>query len=253
MKILVTGSTGLIGKELCRKLFEQGHQVVTLSRTPRPDLFGFPVESFRWASCYDTPPAEALENLDGVINLAGEPIFGSYFSSSKKQAIWDSRVVGTQNLVKALKEAQVDLKFYIGASAIGFYDFGAERKTEGSPAGQHWLAQLCQAWEKEHYNAPSERHAVIRIGLVLSHGADLVQKILTSALTNIIPRFGTGKQIMSWIHQEDLSNIFIAAVEGKLEGPINGVAPKPVAAEQFNDIAASFFKRRLSSMSSING
>ena len=178
----------------------------------------------------------------------GEPIFGTYFSARKKQAIWDSRVVGTRNLSVALKAKNVNLKFYSGASAIGIYDFGSGERTEDTPAGSHWLAKLCAAWEEQHNSIPAQRHSSIRIGLVLSHDADMIRKILTSALSLIIPRFGSGKQVMSWIHLHDLVNVFSAAAKGELSGPVNAVHTDHVTGFEFNDTIRGFFSRPILSL-----
>lgn len=243
MKILITGATGLVGKAVCKSLYQEGHEISILSRRANADIYGLDIKVHQWRDCKTPPPSEAFEDIDGIINLMGEAIFGGYFSKRKKKAVWDSRVTATQQISQAVKHSGRKLKFYLGASAIGYYRFSDQVQNEDSQAGDHWLSTLCQAWEEAHNSVPSSSHCTVRIGLVLSHSAELITSIMKSGLCSIIPRFGSGKQIMSWIHLEDLKEVICDGVKGKIEGPVNAVSPNNCTANEFNSLIKGYFNR----------
>ncbi|SME99626.1 DUF1731 domain-containing protein [Pseudobacteriovorax antillogorgiicola] len=242
MKILVTGATGLIGSMLCRKLCQEGHEVRILSRRKDPSFHGLPVRAFQWKNPQDRPPREAFEELDSVINLMGEPILGGIYTKAKEKAIWDSRVLATQQIAKALKDAGSNLKSYVGASAIGYYPFTSSTQREGMPAGDHNLARLCQAWEAAHKQVNQcEHQSIVRIGLVLSAMSPMFQATIRSGLWHTLPQFGSGDQYQSWIHIDDLTNLFLEACHGRIEGEINGVAGATTSRE-LNEQMGSYFR-----------
>ena len=148
MKILVTGATGLIGKQITHALMVEGHQVIALSRSPKK-LSELPENQiFSWSD--DKPvPLEALKNCDVIIHLAGEGIADKRWTNHRKKRIWDSRVVGTNNLIESLKKLEPKNRpsLLISGSAIGYYGDSNAAQDETANHGEGFLSQLCIEWE----------------------------------------------------------------------------------------------------------
>ncbi len=230
MEILVTGATGFIGSRLVACLQERGERVRIVTRNPERAKRQFPqVPIFPWAAV-----AEAIDGCTGVVNLAGEPIVGRW-TAQRKQAIYASRVEGTQQLLAALSQAQVRPQVWVNASAIGYY--GASETavfTEESPPGTDFLAQVCRDWEQAAQPAPGlgVRLVIFRIGIVLGMGG---------ALARILPPFraflggpiGSGRQWFAWIHREDMVRLILTALaDPAWVGVYNATAPEPVRMAQ---------------------
>lgn len=230
----VTGAGGLVGRETCRLLRVQGHQVVPFSRNPK-SFAGKEARSFST----DTKPD--FSGIDAVIHLAGEPILGIW-TAEKKRRIMDSRVFGTQRVVEGIADSGC-VRTLICASAIGFYGSrGDEELTEDAPAGSGFLAQVCQAWEAEAQKAEQFgcRVCWVRIGFVLGHGG-ILRMVLPVFRLGLGARLGNGKQWVAPIHNEDLARIFLFLLEHeKLAGAFNACMPTPVTNAEFtNQIAAA--------------
>src|SRR5215813_6273902 len=154
MKILITGATGLIGKRLCRLLSDEGHEIVVLSRRPENAPLMPGIAAYQWEPEAGSPPAQAWEGVEAVINLAGESVAGGRWTEEQKRRIRDSRVIGTRNLIAGIKNLSPRPKALISASAVGFYgDRGDEVLTEASPRGQGFLSDVCQQLESEAVKA----------------------------------------------------------------------------------------------------
>jgi len=231
-KILITGGTGLIGTRLTELLIQKGHEVRHLSRNPgKNDI----VPTFKWDVVNQTIDADALKDVDTIIHLAGAGIADERWSKERKKVILESRTQSTQLLNTALKDHDHTVKSFISASAIGYYgyDSGGVVKKEDSRFGDDFLATVTKAWEAKA-DELSEAHAAIRavkirIGIVLTEkGGALAEMAKPVKLWAGAP-LGSGDQYMSWIHIDDLCNIFIHAVENQnMTGTYNAVAPNPV-------------------------
>ena len=249
MKLLITGATGFIGLRLCQKLFSEGHELVILSRnvSAAQKLFSYPVSVFTWNPETELVPPEALQGVDGVIHLAGHPVAGGRWTLAVKKKIRDSRILGSQNLMRSIAAITTKPKVVVSASAIGFYgERGDETLTEDSKVGSGFLAEVCQDWENAVLqNAPvGVRIAAIRIGIVLGNGGGALAKMLPIFKMGVGGKLGSGKQWMSWIHVDDLVNLFCEAVKNAdYRGVINGVAPSPVTNSEFTKTLASTLKR----------
>jgi len=211
MNIAITGASGFIGRHLMKSLAQAGHSVCALSR--------------------HAPPAES----DVVIHLAGEPV-AQRWTPAAKQRIRESRIAGTRDLVDALGRLPRRPEALICASAIGYYGSrGDEILTESSAPGNGFLPEVCKAWEKEAQAAESFGIRVVRVrtGLVLAAAGGALQRMLPPFRMGVGGRLGSGRQWMSWIHLEDLTAMFQFAVESQVRGPLNGVAPHPVANSEF--------------------
>jgi len=229
-RVLIGGGTGLIGKRLSELLQENGYEVRHLSRRANPSA-KFP--AFKWDLDAGTIDKSALEGVDYVINLAGAGIADKAWTKKRKQLIIDSRVKSNELLFKTIKESGEKVKTFLAASAIGFYgNRGNTELTETSTAGTAgFLAESCIAWENTFTALPdvSERHVIVRIGIVLSTKGGALEKMLIPFNFGMGNYFGDGQMYTSWIHIDDVCRIFIAGIQNeKMSGVYNGTAPEPV-------------------------
>ena len=230
MKVLVSGGTGLIGKELIKTLEKNGHYVKYLTRTLNNG--GIP-----WNPEEGNLDSKALKGFDAVVHLAGENIAGKNpiqgrWTKERKDKIRESRVKGTRLLSETLAELENPPKVFISASAIGFYgDRGDEKLFEDSSIGKGFLAEVCQEWEKETKAAVEKGIRVVntRFGVILSKSGGALASMLPPFKAGVGGILGDGKQYMSWISLEDAVRAIIYAIENEsIKGAINIVAPNPV-------------------------
>ena len=233
MKILVSGSHGLVGTALIKSLTEEGHEVVRLVR--REARAG--ANEVEWHPEQNRLNPQQLEGLDAVIHLAGESIASGRWTDEKKRAIRDSRVKSTTLLSNTLAQLSRPPSVFLSASAIGYYGSrGDEVLTETSKPGKDFLASVCVEWE-EATRAASEkgiRTVNARFGIILdAHGGALGQ-MLTPFRMGIGGRVGDGKQWMSWIALADVvAGLKYLLTDETTHGPINFVAPNPVTNAEF--------------------
>ena len=237
MKVAITGATGFVGSRLVQRLHGKGHKVVVLARNTAFAQKVFPSEAFpnleivAYTPNASGPWQSVIASCDGVVNLAGEPIAEGRWTPERKQAILNSRKLGTQKLVEAIANANPKPTVLVNASAIGYYGT-SESATfdETSLSGNDFLAQVCQAWETEARKVKDAgvRLVILRLGIVLGNGG---------ALGKMIPPFklfaggpiGSGRQWFSWIHVDDLVNLILQALtKPEIEGVYNATAPNPV-------------------------
>lgn len=245
MKIIFTGITGFIGKDLAVELFKRGHEIVALARNPNRvrEKLAIPMKSYFWDGTKNLPPAEAMRNADLVINLAGEPIVGKRWNEAYKRALYESRVLTTRNLARGVKaHCSNTCKLVLSASAIGFYgDRGEEILDETSAAGRGFLSELCTSWEKELEEELPKAvgHRSLRIGLVLGRDGGALEKMLPPFMLGLGGPIGSGNQWVSWIHKADLIAMILWCIEkSKGSGPVNATAPQPVRNSVFSGALA---------------
>lgn len=231
MRILVSGSHGLVGKALIRSLTSDGHEIVRLVR-------GKPAgtDEIEWHPNEGRIDAAALEGLDAVVHLAGESIASGRWTDEKKRAIRDSRVKGTALLSDALARLTHPPSVFVSASAIGYYgDRGDELLTETSAPGKDFLSGVCVEWEQATKPAVEKGIRTIhaRFGIILDAKEGALAKMLTPFRMGIGGRIGDGKQWMSWIDIEDVVNGLKFLIESPVSGPVNFVAPNPVKNAEF--------------------
>jgi uncharacterized protein (TIGR01777 family) len=233
MKILVSGSHGLVGKALVRSLTDDGHEVVRLVRG-KPSSDAGEIE---WHPNQGTIDAAELEGFDAVVHLAGENIASGRWSSEKKRAIRESRVKGTSLLSQTLARLSSPPSVFLSASAIGYYgDRDEELLTESSPPGNDFLAGVCVEWENAARPAAEKgiRTACTRFGIILDKHEGALAKMLFPFRMGIGGRVGDGKQWMSWIALDDVVNgLRFLIADGSIDGPVNFVAPNPVTNAEF--------------------
>lgn len=227
MNIVVTGATGLVGRQLVKRLSFAKHRVVALVRDPsRANL---DAETFAWDG-KNIPPLEALRGANAIIHLAGENIAAQRWTKERKQALYDSRVGTAQALLAGLEKLDTKLDVFITASGTGFYgDRGDELLDESSVGGKDFLSDLCRDWEAAADRMPANRIVKLRFGVVMSAGGGFLDQVIPIFKKFGASKLGSGKQWMAWIHIEDLLRIILRALEDpKFEGPVNAVAPQAV-------------------------
>jgi uncharacterized protein (TIGR01777 family) len=249
VRILVTGATGFVGQRLVGALAAAGHTVIALSRTPERALRRVPRLAQAWPWTLDSAvPLEAVEGADAIVHLAGETVQGRW-TDAKRQAIRDSRVVGTRRLVDALAAAERPPPALICASAIGFYgERGDDELDEDEAGGDDFLARVCRDWEDEARRAGDlgVRVCCLRIGIVLGADGGALEKMWLPFSFGLGGRLGSGRQWWSWVHIDDLLAIIRRAIEDDtMRGPWNATAPNPVQQRAFARTLASAVGRPL--------
>ena len=246
MKLLLTGCTGFIGRELIPLLIEEGHSLTVISRRPKVKLKMIandpslrliqmnPAEATSWKN---KDIQNSLKSCEGVINLAGEPIADKRWTNDHCKEITNSRLETTKNLIQNLSDLKKSPKVLINASAIGFYGSHSQNKfTEENHPGDDYLANLCKEWESIAKKKPNAtRLLIIRIGIVLAKDGGALGKMLPIFRAGLGGPIGDGKQWMSWIHRTDLCNLIKESLQNSSwSGVINGVAPNPVNMKEFS-------------------
>ncbi len=238
MNVLITGGTGLIGRALCRALIKRGDRAVVLSRNPELAK-GMPagVELHRWDGRTASGWGNLVDQVDAIVNLAGENIASGRWTAERKQRIRKSRLDAGKSVVDAIAMADRKPRVLIQASAVGYYGpHGDEIVTEESPSGDDFLAHLAVEWEGS--TAPVEmagvRRAIIRTGIVLSTKGGALPRMMFPFRFFAGGTLGSGKQWMPWIHMADEIGaiLFLLDDEGA-SGPFNLSAPEPVTNEGF--------------------
>lgn len=245
MRILLTGGTGLIGSEIGKKLVARGDDIVLLVRDlhKTEGRLPFPAKCYAWTH-EDDVPAAALEGVDAIINLAGEPLADGRWTAEKKKKIRDTRILGTRKLVSAVRLHGTKVKTFVQGSAIGIYGDRADEVLDGeSTEGTGFLPDVVREWEAEALKLNQGltagqtpiRLPRVRTSMVLArHGGALAQ-MLPLFRANIAGRISVkGDQWMSWIHLEDIANLFIHAIDAaNATGVLEGCAPNPVTNHEF--------------------
>lgn len=239
MNILITGATGLIGRQLGKCLVQKGHHITVISRDEKKAkmLLPFPCEVIEGDLTKSPVSLLKAPTLDAIIHLMGESVADGRWSAEKKQRIFDSRIKSTENLIASLLQAPQVL---ICASGIGIYgDRGDQELTEQDVPEDDFLATVCQEWElranqiKEKF--PNTRVVLGRIGLVLDSAGGALPKMAFPVRAGVGGKLGRGKQWLSWIHHQDLIELISFCLQNeRVQGPVNFVAPEPVTNAEFS-------------------
>lgn len=229
MRVAVTGATGLIGSRLCADLSASGHHVLRISRTPGDD-------TVVWAPDVGTIDAAALEGIDSLVHLAGQPIGGARWTAPQKRAIHDSRTRGTDLIARTLAGLDRPPSVLLSGSAIGYYgDTGDAEVREGALPGDDFLATVCLDWEAA--TAPAEQAGIrvvhLRTGIVLSPDGGALARQLPFFRLGLGGRSGSGQQWQSWISIDDEVGAIRWLLDHDVSGPVNLTAPGPVTNADF--------------------
>ena len=240
MKIVISGSSGLIGTQLVAKLSNSGHEVVRLvRRSPKAG-------EIQWNPRSGTLDVSALEGVDAVIHLSGAGIGDKRWSDGYRKEILDSRTDTTALLAKTIASLSRKPSVFLSGSAIGIY--GArndEQLTEVSTHGTGFLAEVCKQWEAAAKPAVDAgvRTLYLRTGIVLSPKGGALKKLLPLFKLGVGGKFGNGKQWQSWISIDDEIGAIEYLLSANVSGAVNLTAPNPVTNAEFTKVLASVLKR----------
>lgn len=237
-KIIITGATGLIGRELCKKLHVDGDEVTVFTRDIKKgkEILPYLNNFVEWD--YNKPELweDELNGKDAIIHLAGANIFGKRWTDIYQRTIMESRISATKNLVDSIGRINSKPKIFISSSAVGYYgDKGEEVITEESPSGTDFLSNVCRSWEHEAMQVEKfgVRRVSIRTGVVLSSKEGALKKMLLPFKLFAGGSIGTGNQWFPWIHIEDIINVYLFALNNEVAGALNGTSPNPVTMKEF--------------------
>jgi uncharacterized protein len=233
--VVVTGGTGLIGKALTQMLVEKGYQVIVFTR--RPPKAENQVRYAAWDVATGKIDEEAIKNADYIIHLAGAGVVDKKWTEKRKQEIVDSRVKSGELLVNTIKKVGANVKAFISASAIGWYGEDPQIPnphpfTEDAAADEGFLGRTCELWEKSLDGLLHTRVRLVKLrtGIVLGNEGGALSEFKKPVRTGVAGIIGSGKQIVSWIHIEDLCRQYLFAIENNMvSGVYNAVAPTPVS------------------------
>jgi len=247
LKVLITGGTGSVGRQLSDFLSEQNVEVSILSRSIKNNS---KYKTYVWDHKNFLIDKKAFDNCDYIIHLAGAGIADKRWTKSRKKEILDSRVITTNLLYKALSTSNHKVKGIISASAVGFYGQTTTEsnfKEEDQP-GNDFVATVCKAWEDavNQFQKLGMRTVNLRIGIVLMKKGGALEKMAQPFYWHVGSPLGNGKQIIPWIHITDLNRIILQALQSTyMEGPYNCCAPDPVNNSEFSAQIAAVLRKRI--------
>ena len=251
MKILVTGATGFVGRELVRTLSERNHDIVILSRSLKKahqKMTSLNLQRswenniFEWKDpLKELVPEQAWDGVEGVIHLMGENIAAGRWTKKRKEKIFQSRVQVSKNLVASLKKHGASVRSVVSASAIGIYPVNSESELteESALATDGFLAEVCRNWEESfdplrNDESPPRRVVLLRTGIVFGKSGGALGKLLPLFKLGLGGPIGKGLHSMSWIHVKDLAALYATAIEeDSFSGVYNAVAPQYVTNREF--------------------
>ena len=230
--IVIAGGSGFLGGKLARRLEDDGHRPVTLTRGPSSR------NSVTWTP--DGSPGGLpahLEGIDAIVNLAGENIAKGRWTAARKQALRDSRILSTRTLVRAIGACARPPRAFISGSAVGYYGPRRDEAViESTEPGSDFLARLCVEWEQEAKMAASAntRVAIVRTGLALAKEGGALGAMLPPFIFGLGATLGTGQQFMPWIHADDWAGMVSWLIQNdRAAGAFNATAPEPVTNRVF--------------------
>lgn len=234
--VLISGGTGLIGSHLVNHLIQKNYDIIILSRKKNQTSDNPKISYSYWNIKDNIIDAEVVRKADHIIHLAGAGVLDKKWTQEYKNLIIESRVKSAEMMINCLNESNHNVKTFVSASAIGWY--GKDEKplirkegfVEGDPSSDDFLGKTCVLWE-----AASSRVATfgirlvrLRTGIVLSNRGGAFERYKTPLKFGIAPILGNGKQVVSWIHIDDLCRMYCEAIENNyLNGNYNAVAPEP--------------------------
>ena len=252
--ILITGGTGLVGRALTKTLLERNYQVIILTRNEkRADSRDIKLRYIQWDIEKQVIDNKAISEADYIIHLAGAGVADKRWTEKRKKEIVDSRVNSSKLIADSLNAIPNKVKAVVSASAIGWYGadlipnlsppfYSAQGKPEeggnlrqfkeSDPPAKDFLGNTCKQWEEsiEPVTQSGIRLVKLRTGIVVSKDGGAMKEFTRPMKFGIAAILGNGKQIISWIHIDDLVNMYITAIENeKMHGVYNAVAPQPVS------------------------
>jgi len=235
--VLITGGTGLIGKAMSKLLLEKGHDVIILTRNSEKQQSKIEtrISYATWDIEKQAIDINAIQKADYIIHLAGAGVADKRWTDKRKKEILDSRTKSSALIIKALKENDNKVKAIVSASGIGWY--GPDPAPSGSfkedaPAHGDFLGQTCRLWEQSIHpvTAMGKRLVILRTGIVLSKDGGALAEFKKPIRFGVAGILGDGKQIVSWIHIDDICRLYLNAIENEnFSGVYNAVAPHSIS------------------------
>lgn len=248
MKVLITGATGLVGRELISLFLKYNYEINFLTSSKNKTNSIPECKGYYWSPKKGYVEQGALDEVDTIINLAGASV-SKRWTTAYKNKILKSRIDSLNTLYKLLKSSSHQVKHLITASATGIYphSFSEVYDEKSESIGKGFLAQVVSQWEASanKFKSLDVKVSCIRIGLVMSNKGGVLPKLIGPVKFNLGSTLGTGKQMQSWIHIEDLARIFEWALKNKYSGVINGTAPHPVNQKEFTLILSQIMGKRV--------
>lgn len=247
-KIILTGASGLIGRNLFNELIERDYSVsiITTNKNKSKSLFPNTENIFDWNELEQNNFLDYLQNVDNIIHLSGANIASKRWTAKYKEEIFNSRINTTKKLVDIISQSGRKLKSFICASATGYYgDRKDELLIEESMCGNDYLSFVCKNWEEEASKVEQFgiRRVSIRTGIVLSNEDGALKRMITPYKFFIGGPLGNGNQWFPWIHIEDIVNIYLFALENEIiNGPVNAVSKDPVKMKEFANTLGKVLK-----------
>lgn len=232
--VLITGGTGLVGKALTNTLQAKGYKVIILSRNITGKTATEHKSFARWDIKKQQIDVEAVQKSDFIIHLAGAGVVDKKWTKAYKQEIIESRTESSRLIVDTLKQHDNKVKAVVSASAIGWYGADTDSGkpfTETDKADDSFLGHTCKLWEEriEPVIHLGKRLVKLRTGIVLSNDGGALAEFKKPIRFGAAAILGNGRQVISWIHIDDLCRLFVTALEDEnLHGSYNAVAPQPV-------------------------
>ena len=234
--ILIAGGSGLVGTRITELLDSTEYRIIILTRFPKPPKGNI---TYLYWDIYKGVIDDRALYADYLINLTGDGIADSRWTTKRKKILIDSRVNGTLLIQSAMKKANRKFKAAVSASAIGYYgDQGDTILDERNNPGDEFLSTCCLLWENasEQLQEVTDYNRIVRVGLVLSTRGGALPKILMTKTVRLFNYFGNGKQYYSWIHIDDISRMFIHLLTERSDHSVyNGVAPRPLTNKKFTE------------------
>ncbi len=245
--ILITGGSGMVGRELTKLLTERDYKVIWLSR--ERNVKG-QIPRYRWDYRRGEIDEEAVDRTNAIVHLAGSNLGEGTWTRVKKQLIVESRVQTTNLLLKTMKKRGKQLDAFISASAVGFYGMVTQDQVfteEDVPARNDFLSRTCKKWEAAAFDFQEQldtRTVVLRTAFVLSKDSDAFKKMVLPTRFGLGAPLGTGKQTMPWIHIDDLCRMYLKAIEdSSMNGVYNAAAPEHTTNREFMRLLAKGMNR----------
>lgn len=241
MRVLISGASGLVGSEVARQLEAQGHEAIRLVRRRAKTA-----REVEWNPATGSIPAELMDSIDAVVNMAGATTGKIPWTAKYKKEIVSSRIDSTRTLVEAMAAAKNPPKVFVSGSASGFYgDCGDQVLNESSPKGKGFLSDLANQWEQEALKAPkSVRVVLARTTMVMSRELGALGRLLPLIKLGVGGALGSGKQWWAWISQLDEAAAIIHLINtSTATGPFNLTAPEPATCKDIVVALAKELKR----------
>jgi uncharacterized protein len=229
--VIITGGTGMIGTALGKLLLGRGYAVIIFTRNPKGE------NEVAWNPARLIIDRAAIQRADFIVNLAGANVGEKRWTRERKKEITDSRVRSAETLIKALKEIPNKVKAVVQASGVDWYPADPAIPnntpfTEDAPHGNHFLGKVCEEWEgsMEPVTSLGKRLVILRTAMVLSKTGGALDQLERPVRFGAASYLGSGKQMTSWIHVEDIARMYLYAIENEnMRGVYNAAAPHPVS------------------------